>query len=220
MSHEFFKYGAKEVDYLKKKDKKLAEAIDKIGMPERVIIPDVFMALIHSITGQQISNKAHKTIWNRLKNKIEDINPSTIIAIPEEELQSIGISYRKVAYIKNIAQKVIDKELDIDKLYTLSDDEICDELVKLKGIGKWTAEMIMIFSMQRMDILSYTDLAILKGMRMLYHHRKITPEKFNTYKKRYSPYNSVASFYFWAIASGQIPEMKDYAPQKKKIKKK
>ncbi len=220
MSHKYFEYGEKEIAFLKAKDKKLAAAIDKIGIPKRLIIPDVFAALVHSIIGQQIATKAHKTIWNRLKSNIDDINPIAINAIPDEELQSIGISFKKVSYIKNIAQKVIDKELDIDKLQTLSDDEICDELVQLKGIGKWTAEMIMIFSMQRMNILSYGDLAILKGMRMLYHHRKITPEKFNKYRKRYSPYASVASFYFWAIASGQIPEMKDYAPQKNKAKKK
>ena len=138
----------------------------------------------------------------------------------DEELQSIGISFKKVSYIKNIAQKVLDKELDIEKLRTMSDDEICEELIKLKGIGKWTAEMIMIFSMQRMNILSYGDLAIVKGMRMLYHHREITPEKFNKYWRRYSPYASVASFYFWSIAGGEIPDMKDYAPKKKKVSKK
>ena len=93
---------------------------------------------------------------------------------------------------------------------------MCEELIKLKGIGKWTAEMIMIFSMQRMNILSYGDLAIVRGMRMLYHHREITPEKFNKYWRRYTPYASIVSFYLWAIASGEIPEMKDYAPKKKK----
>ena len=220
MADEYFEYGIKEITYLKSKDKKLAEAIDKIGMPKRLIIPDLFSALVHSITGQQISTKAHKTIWNRLQNKIEKINPTTILTLSDEELQSIGVSFKKVGYIKNIAQKIIDKELDVEKLHTLSDDEICEELVKLKGIGKWTAEMIMIFSMQRMNILSYGDLAIVKGMRMLYHHREITPEKFNKYWRRYSPYASVASFYFWSIASGEIPEMKDYAPKKKKTTKK
>ena len=75
--------------------------------------------------------------------------------------------------------------------------------------------MIMIFSMQRMNILSYGDLAILRGMRMLYNHRKITPKLFKKYQKRYSPYASIVSFYLWAIASGEIPDMKDYAPKKK-----
>lgn len=212
---EFFKYGDKELAYLKSKDKKLALAIDQIGMLERKIIPDVFCALVHAIIGQQISTKAHQTIWDRLEIKLRIINPTTIIKLSDEELQRIGISFKKVGYIKNIAQKVLDKELDIENLKTLSDEEVCEELVKLKGIGKWTAEMIMIFSMQRMNILSFGDLAIVRGMRMLYHHREIKPDKFTKYWKRYSPYASVASFYFWAIASGIIPDMKDYAPKKK-----
>ena len=211
----FFKYGEEELTYLKSKDKKLAEVIDELGVLERVIIPDVFSALLHAITGQQISTKAHQTIWNRFMVKVPTITPEAVITVADHDLQAIGISFKKVGYIKNIAQKVIDKELLIDDFKNLTNEEVCEELVKLKGIGKWTAEMIMIFSMQRKDILSFGDLAIVKGMRMLYHHREITPEKFNKYKRRYSPYGSVASFYFWAIAGGAIPEMKDYAPKKR-----
>ena len=214
MIDNFFKYGIKEIEYLKSKDKKLAVAIDKIGTLQRSVITDLFCALVHSIIGQQISTKAHHTIWERLKDKLTTVKPSTIIALSDEELQSIGISFKKVGYIKNISQKILDKDFDIENLKTLNDTQVCEELVKLKGIGKWTAEMIMIFSMQRMDVLSYGDLAIVRGMRMLYHHRKISIEKFNKYKRRYSPYGSVASFYFWAIASGAIPEMKDYIPKK------
>jgi DNA-3-methyladenine glycosylase II len=81
-------------------------------------------------------------------------------------------------------------------------------------VGVWTAEMLMIFSMQRRNILSYGDLAIQRGLRMIYHHRQIDREKFNKYWKRYTPYASVASLYIWAVAGGAIPEMKDYAPQK------
>jgi DNA-3-methyladenine glycosylase II len=218
MAKQYFKYGIEELTLLKSKDKKLATVIDEIGMPKREVIPDLFSALVNSIIGQQISNKAHLTIWGRLNDKVKDLSPSTIIALSDNELQSIGVSFKKVGYIKNIAQKVLDKELIIDKLYTLSDDEVCEELVKLKGIGKWTAEMIMIFSMQRKNILSFGDLAIVRGMRMLYHHREIKQEKFNKYHRRYSPYASIVSFYLWAIASGEIPGMKDYAPKIKKAK--
>ena len=96
----------------------------------------------------------------------------------------------------------------------MTDNEVCAELSKLNGVGLWTAEMIMIFSMQRPNILSYGDLAILRGMRMLYHHREITKPKFKKYWKRYSPYASCASLYLWAVAGGAIPEMKDYASKK------
>ena len=215
MADQYFGYGENELEYIKSKDAKLAAIIDKIDIPKRIIIPDVFTALVHSITGQQISTKAHLTIWDRLKNKIEDINPKTILANSDTDLQSIGVSFKKVGYIKNIAQKVDSGELDIEKLHSMSDEEVCEELAGLKGIGKWTAEMIMIFSMQRMNILSYGDLAIVRGMRMIYHHRKITPKLFQKYQRRYSPYASIVSFYLWAIASGALPDMKDYAPKKK-----
>lgn len=89
------------------------------------------------------------------------------------------------------------------------------ELSSLKGVGLWTAEMIMLFSMQRKNILSYGDLAIVRGMRMLYRHREITPEIFNKYKRRYSPYGSIAGLYLWEVAGGAIPDMKDYMPKKK-----
>lgn len=216
METTFFIYGQTEIDYLKAKDKKLAEVIDKVGMIQRSVIPDLFNALVNSIIGQQISTKAHQTIWKRMQKSLVNVNPKTILEQSDATLQSFGLTFRKVEYIKNIAEKVDLKELALLKLQSLSDDKIILELSKLKGVGIWTAEMIMLFSLQRKNILSYGDLAIIKGMRMLYHHREITKKKFHTYKKRYSPYGSVASLYLWAIAGGLIPEMKDYAPQNKK----
>lgn len=216
METEYFIYGQAEIDELKSNDKKLAEVIDKIGMIKRGVNPDLFSALINAIVGQQISTKAQKTIWKRMQTALIDINPESILSLSDTELQSLGLSFRKVEYIKNIAEKVHTRALDLSKLQFLTDDEVCSELSKLKGIGIWTAEMIMLFSMQRKNIVSFGDLAIVRGMRMLYHHREITPEKFAKYKRRYSPNGSVASLYLWAIAGGAIPEMKDYAPQKKK----
>ena len=216
MKTEYFKYGESEIDELKAKDKKLAEVIDKVGMIQRSVIPDLFSALVNSIIGQQISTKAHQTIWERMQNALTNVTPESVLNLSDAELQSFGLSYRKVEYIKNLAEKVSTKQLDLSKLKSLTDDQVSEELSSLKGIGIWTAEMIMLFSMQRKDIVSYGDLAIVRGMRMLYHHREITPEKFRKYKRRYSPNGSVASLYLWAIAGGAIPEMKDYAPQNKK----
>ena len=216
METEYFIYGQAEIDELKSNDKKLAEVIDKIGMIKRGVNPDLFSALINAIVGQQISTKAQKTIWKRMQTALIEVNPESILSLSDTELQSLGLSFRKVEYIKNIAEKVHARALDLSKLQFLTDDEVCSELSKLKGIGIWTAEMIMLFSMQRKNIVSFGDLAIVRGMRMLYHHREITPEKFAKYKRRYSPNGSLASLYLWAIAGGAIPEMKDYAPQKKK----
>lgn len=216
MNTEYFQYGKKEVDHLKKKDQVLGAAMDRIGIIKRPVIPDLFCALMHAIIGQQISTKAQETIWKRLLDLTNEVNAGTILSFSDTDLQSIGLTFRKVDYIKNMAQKVANKELRLDELSKLNDDEVCLELSALKGIGTWTAEMIMLFSMQRMNVLSYGDLAIHRGMRMLYHHRAIRPKLFNKYWHRYSPYASVASLYLWAIAGGAIPEMRDYAPKKNK----
>ena len=211
----YFNYGQEEIDYLKAKDKRLAVVIDEVGMIQRQVTPDVFSALVNAIIGQQISTKAHQTIWERMQKIVSPMTPESILAKTDDALQAVGLSYRKVEYIKAIAQSVHDKELDLEELQTLSDEDVILRLSNLKGIGVWTAEMIMIFSMQRQDILSSGDLAIVRGLRMLYHHRAITVDKYKKYKRRYSPYGSVASLYLWAIAGGAIVGMKDYAPKKK-----
>ena len=215
----FFQYGETEIAYLKQVDKRMAEVIDRIGKVERRVIPDFFAALVHSIVGQQISTKAHETIWRRMENALGQVTPEAIDRLSVEELQGFGITFKKAAYIRNATQQVLDGTLDIQSLYMMNDNEVCTRLSELDGIGVWSAEMLMLFSMQRPDILSFGDLAIQRGLRMVYHHRKITRELFDKYRRRFSPYNSVASLYLWAVAGGAIEGMKDYAPKKQASKK-
>jgi len=208
----YFEYGEREVTYLKERDPILGDAIDKIGHIYREVNPDLFTSLVSSVVGQQISAKAVATVWERMQKLFSPMTPETIGAAPLETLQSCGISFRKAVYIKGIADAVRSGSLDLEKLNALEDDEVCRTLCQLKGIGVWTAEMLMTFSMQRPDVMSIDDLAILRGLRMLYHHRKITPKLFAKYKRRYSPYATVASLYLWAIAGGEHPGFVDYAP--------
>ena len=213
-----FHYGDAETSRLKKRDKALGAAIETIGRIRRKINPDLFSAIISYIIGQQISSKAQITIWNRMKNGLLEITPKTILSCTESELQSYGISFKKVSYIRGIAERIADGRLDINALCLKSDTEVCKELVKINGVGVWTVEMLMLFSMQRPNILSYGDLAIQRGMRMLYRHRKITSQLFEKYRQRYSPYGSVASLYLWAVAGGAIKGMNDYAAKTVKNK--
>ncbi len=198
-----FAYGEKEITYLGQKDAKLKEAIERIGMIQRPIIPDLFTAIVYNIVGQQISTAALHTVWTRLEHKLShEITPERILQLPEDELQSIGISYRKAGYIRNFAGKVQEGRFPLEKIRDMSDEEAITCLCSLEGIGRWTAEMILIFSLQRPDVVSFGDLAILRGMRMLYHHREIDRKKFEKYRRRYSPYGTVASLYLWEIAGG------------------
>lgn len=212
----YFAYGDEEVAYLKARDPKLGAAIDVIGPVRREVHPDLFAALVNCIVGQQISTKAQATIWNRIVCAFGDVTPEAIAACPDGELQRFGISFRKASYIKGAAERVLSGALDLDGLAELPDDEVCRRLSGLPGIGVWTAEMLMTFSMERPDIMSFGDLAIHRGLRMLHHHRRITPELFAKYRRRYSPYGTVASLYLWAIAGGAVPGMRDYAPKPKK----
>ncbi len=200
---EIFQYGEKEIEYLKKKDKKLAAAIERIGFIERKIIPDVFTALINSIVSQQISAKAAETIWGRMQERFGEITPETFAVKTAEEVQQCGITMKKAVYIRNIACAVLSGEFNIAELSQLPDDEVCKRLSALNGIGVWTAEMLMTFCLKRPNIVSWDDLAIRRGMMMLYHHRKLDKAMFEKYKRRYSPYGTVAALYLWAISAEQ-----------------
>ena len=111
------------------------------------------------------------------------------------------MTLKKAGYIKGIAEAAISGEVDFNKLHTLEDEEIIRKLSSLKGVGVWTAEMLLIFSLCRPDVVSYKDLAICRGMMNLYGLKELPKEKFERYRKRYSPYGSVASLYLWAISA-------------------
>ena len=212
----YFIYGDEEIEYLKSKDKILGGVIEKIGHIERVTDTDLFSSVVHHIIGQQISTKAQETIWQRLKDELGEVNAENIYKTEISRLQSLGMSFRKAEYIKDFADKVHSGNFNLQDISEMSDEEAIKALASLKGIGVWTAEMILLFCLQRPDIFSFDDLAIQRGLRMVYHHRKIDRKLFEKYRRRFSPYCSVASLYLWAVSGGAITEMKDYAPKKRK----
>lgn len=212
----YFDYGVREVDYLKARDRVLGEVIDQVGHVEREVDPDLFSAVVHHIVGQQISTKAQATIWARMRERLGEVNARTVAAAGTAALQSVGISLRKAEYIQDFAGKVNSGAFDLQRVAALPDSEAIKALVALKGVGVWTAEMILLFCLQRPDIFSFDDLAIQRGLRMVYRHRKIDRKLFEKYRRRFSPYGSVASLYLWAVAGGAIPGKKDPAPRPKK----
>ncbi|MDF2673031.1 MAG: DNA-3-methyladenine glycosidase [Clostridiales bacterium] len=194
---KFFNYGDIEVSHLKNVDNLLGAVIDSLGRVERTVIPDLFAALVFAIIGQLISAKASHTIWERMQNRFGDIIPINIAGQSVDDIQASGITVKKAIYIKNAAVNVMNGSFDLNVLHTLSDDEVIKQLSSLDGVGKWTAEMLLINSMERPDVISFGDIAILRGMRKLYGLPKISKEQFDIFKTRYSPYGSVASIYLW-----------------------
>lgn len=209
----YFAYGETELSYLRQKDKRLCAVIDRIGHIDRSTDTDLFSSVVHHIIGQQISTKAQATIWQRMQDTLGEVSAETVLAAGVPQLQGFGITFRKAEYITDVAEKVHSGAFRPDAVERMSDEDAIRELSSLKGIGVWTAEMILLFCLQRPDILSFNDLGIQRGLRMVYHHRRIDRKQFEKYRRRFSPYGSVASLYLWAVAGGAIPEMSDYKPK-------
>ena len=198
----FFEYGQAEIEHLKRKDKKLGAIIDKIGLIQREITPNVFSAIIQSVLSQQISTKAAQTVCNRLDNLLNhDITPKSITIAGLDAIKGCGMSQRKAGYILGIAEAALTGVVDFNTLHTLTDAEITKRLTVLNGVGVWTAEMLLIFSLGRPNVVSYGDLAIRRGIMKLYGLKELPKESFEKYRKRYSPYGSVASLYLWALSA-------------------
>lgn len=198
---DIFHYGTLEMNYLKRRDRKLGAAIDRIGIIEREIRPDPFSALIMSVVAQQISSKAASAIRRRLSDLLCEITPGRIASVDVEDIRRCGLSARKAGYVKGIANAALSGTIDFSGLDGMRDDEIILALSSLHGVGVWTAEMLLIFSLSRPDVVSWGDRAIRRGMMSLYGLRNLTKEQFNRYRRRYSPYGSVASLYLWALSA-------------------
>ncbi len=184
------------------KDNVLKILIDKY--PKFNVSPnnDTYESLISSIISQQLSVKAADTIQKRLmalfNNKLP--NPEQIIDADQEELRSVGISYSKVGYMKDLASKIRGGEIDLNNFINLSNQEIIDELVSVKGIGTWTAHMFLIFCLTRLDVLATGDLGIRKGIMNQYGLKQMpTEEEVKKIAKvnNWSPYESIACWYIW-----------------------
>lgn len=194
-------YGAAETTHLSAADPVLGAYIKTVGPIERVSHPDTFAALIQSIVGQQISVKAQASIWARLKKCCGDINPTTIAGQSTAALRAAGLSGRKVEYIQEAAKRTLAGEFDWQNLGGYSDEELISHLTTLRGVGRWTVEMLLLFSLLRPNILSYDDLAIRRGICYLYGWESINKKQFQVLRNLYSPYGSIASLYLWHRAA-------------------
>ena len=207
----YVEYGDDAVAYLSERDPRMADAIARIGHVWRVRDDDLFQAVVHGIVGQQISTRAQATVWARMRDGLGTVDAAHVAAASVEELQAFGMTYGKVGYIRDFALHVQDGSFDIAAVERMGDDEAIEALASLRGVGRWTAEMILTFCLNRPDVFAYDDLAIQRGLRMLYHHRRITRKLLERYRRRFSPYCSVASLYLWEVAGGALPELRDLA---------
>lgn len=167
--------------------------ISKYGLFDWRATGNLFTDLVSAIVGQQLSVKAAASIWKRFEELVGEVNSENILSKTHEELRSVGLSNRKVEYIKGLAQA----SLDFEKLSKLPDEEVMAELVKLKGIGPWTVEMILIFTLGREDIFSIGDLGLRNAVAKHYSIDREDLEKIKEISLKWSPYRSYASRFLW-----------------------
>lgn len=161
---------------------------------------DAYGALLRAIVGQQLSTKAARTIYGRVLERFGGATPSPeqLLAAPEADLRAAGLSGRKVEYVRDLAAHVLAGELELDRLGELSDEEAIAEIVAVRGLGRWTAEMFLIFHLERPDVLSGGDLGIRKAIQVEYGLDEMpTPARAIEIGERWRPHRSLASLYLW-----------------------
>ena len=184
--------------YLRKRDKTLAKLIRKFPDANITSRGDAFQTLARAIVGQQISVKAAQSIWGRFAACVGKVTPKNVVAKEAPALRACGFSNSKVSYVKDLAQRFHDGEVKPRRWRRMSDEEIIEELVAVKGIGRWTAEMFLMFSLMRPDVLPVDDLGLRRAMERAYNKGKdLTKDEMRGIGAAWAPYRSCATWYLW-----------------------
>ena len=205
------------IDHLRRCDNRLGEWIDRIGVLQ-LPVPEArepYVALLETIAHQQLAGAAARSIWARVIGLFEGRVPCSrrLVDIPEEHLRSAGLSRSKAMAMRDICAKVNAGEIpDAVKIKQMSDTDIYALLTDIRGVGSWTVDMLMMFTLCRPDIMPVTDYGVRKGFQVLYRKRKLpTPKQLEKFSEKWRPHRSVAALYLWRIA--------DTAKKKKSLPK-
>jgi 3-methyladenine DNA glycosylase/8-oxoguanine DNA glycosylase len=188
-----------EIEQLLQKEPLFIPWVEKIGAIIRNGNDDAYTSLIDSVLAQQVSGSAAASITKRFADKF-DYDPKSIASASLEELRACGLSSNKAKYVQGIAMAKLDKTVPFNKLHEKSDQEIADYLLKLKGVGPWTVDMMLIFTFFRKDVLSYPDFGIRKGICRLYGIDALDQKCYEQIRTKLSPHLTLASFWLWEIA--------------------
>lgn len=180
------------------KDKYIGPLIKKYGDCTITIKPheDYFESLCSAIVGQQLSGRVAEVIFERFTKVVGKVTPENILNISDQDLRDCGLSWQKASYIKDLASKTQKGELKTKKLAKLSDEEVERELIAVKGIGRWTAQMFLMFTLGREDVFPSDDLGIKNGMKKL-TGKEMTKIEMEKFAEKWKPYRTVASWYIW-----------------------
>jgi len=186
-----------------KKDKTLKKIIERVGEIKLNKNRDLYLALLEAIVSQQLSVKAADTIWKRFLALFKNEYPEAklLLKMKDDKLRSAGLSYQKAGYLKNIALFSIKQTLDYKKLKNKSNEEMIEYLIQIKGVGRWTVEMLLMFSLNREDVFPKDDLGIQNGIKMLYdissNNKKELHAEMERISESWKPYRTLACRYIW-----------------------
>ncbi len=187
-------------------DQRMGKLIEKFGPPNFNLMNNYYESLVRSIVYQQLSGKAASIIYERFLDLfVFDIypEPKDILAVSIETLRSSGLSYQKVNYIQDLSEKWQDGTMNLTDIDSMTDEEISSELIKVKGIGQWTADMFLMFTLGRPDVFPFGDLGIQKGVMIITNMNRLPTQKEMERKtKKWQPYRTVAAWYLWKLVDG------------------
>ena len=190
--------------YFLKKDKNMQVLIEKFGSPNFKIGQDYFQSLLRSIVFQQLSGKAAQKIYERFVNLIpvaSNLCPYEVLKLNKDDMRETGLSFQKINYVKNLADYFENNSFNKNNVERMTDEEISKELIQIKGIGQWTVDMFLMFTLNREDILPYGDLGIQKGIMKILNMKKIPSNKeMENCSKKWRPYRTLACWYLWRIS--------------------
>ena len=202
---------------LMRRDPVLAETIRRIGacgMASR-LLTDHLTTLVRAIVGQQLSSKAAATIFGRLRALFPDgeITVERLQALDDAALRGVGLSSQKLAYLRDLSARITDGRLQLDELDQLSDEHVIERLIAVKGFGRWTAEMFLMFRLQRPDVLPVGDLGICTAVQRIYRLRqRPKPERLKKIGEAWRPYRSIACWYLWeSLKKSEVGSLKSEA---------
>ncbi|MGQ9611841.1 MAG: DNA-3-methyladenine glycosylase family protein [Chloroflexus sp.] len=186
------------LQHLRNVDPTLGHWIEQIGPYRLQRQPHGFATLAYAIINQQLSLVAARTIRDRLNERLGSLAPETIIAVDETVLCAAGLSAQKSSYLRDLAERVMSGQLDLNLLPTLDDETAITHLMTVKGIGRWTAEIYLMFALERLDVLPAADLGLRDAVRLIYDQPRLPkPQELRTFGERWRPYRSIACWYLW-----------------------
>ena len=195
------------LDFLKK-DKYMNVLIKKFGRPDFNQWQDYFQSLLRSIVFQQLSGKAAQTIYERLVSlipKTSNLCPNEVLKLNKDEMRKAGLSFQKINYVRNLADYFENNSLQKNNVEKMTEEEISKELIQIKGIGQWTVDMFLMFTLNREDIIPYGDLGIQKGIMKILNKKNLPSKKeMENCSKKWRPFRTIACWYLWRMTDDKF----------------